>query len=218
MKSVYDIVQIIPLLFIYVYLINIYEPVRPGIYWSMLWLMFISIISIQSIGHILTLIIYSDNQNHNWHIMKFTFVSISFFFMMTLLANFFNPIHRMHYAYQFMSNFSILRWAHESHMLLQYGFDRCQPREIQTILYLMHIQNDNHFYYSIRMLIFNTLFYRCLSLIILIYKSNPLQNRRERAEQILNFHKDQMKPSEVYFPGLGSHMEFRIKLINTNVN
>lgn len=196
----------IPVIFIYAWIVNIYEPLRPGIYWWLTFLLFISVLAIQGLGHLIALLT-------NGHFTMLTITNIGVFLFLVILSNFFNPIGRMHYIYQLISNLSICRFLNEATILLQYAFGRCGPKEIQATLYVMMLTHEDHFYHCIHMLFFNLIFYRAMSLAILIAKSNPLENRRQRAEKIRNYQK-QMRPLNAFIPGLSNtDQQFCIKKV-----
>ncbi|KPM09555.1 ABC transporter sub-family G-like protein 19 [Sarcoptes scabiei] len=212
MKSIIDLLPIVPVLLIYITIINIYESVRPGIYWWLCFIMFLAVINAQGCAHLLALL-NLNRRMIDWQATILTITSISYFFFLTLLSNFYNPIGKMHYIFQFLANFSFIRWANEAIMLLEYGFDRCGSKQIQAVLHFMMIPNDQYFYRCLNMLIFNIIIIRFLAILLLIFKSRPLENRRRRAKKILHHHQ-QMKPCEAIIPGLASHIEFSIKQIN----
>lgn len=190
---------------IYVWIIDIYETTHPRIYWSIFLLLFLSVQVFQAMGHCLSLL-----SNNN----SFIYIALAncLYTLMILTANFFTKIANLHYSLQIISNLSICRFMIEGNLILQYGFGRCRPNDIQSILYNMNIPGDHYYYHCIRMLIFQLLLFRLISFAILIAKSNPLQNRRLRAERIEKY-RGNMKPSNAIIPGLSSHVEFRIRKI-----
>lgn len=97
------------------------------------------------------------------------------------------------YFYKFLANFSPLRFGFEGLLLLQYGFNRCHSdrKEIQIILHQFGIVNDEEYFYTcILMLVFNIIFHRFITFLVLMIKMNPYNNRRKRSERILRHHND----------------------------
>nr|XP_027202656.1 ABC transporter G family member 2-like [Dermatophagoides pteronyssinus] len=199
------IIEWIPLLITavgFVYTINIYEQIRPGIYYWLLFLFILAMIPMQSFGYLL--VILSCN-NFAIIVVIMTVISVIWY----LLSDGNAPIYNLHYAYQMISNFVPTKFMNRSFLALVYGFDRCRSKEIQPTLYYYRI-NDDDFYQAIPMLIMNGLLFHTLSLLILIMKANPFKSRRNRAKKILDHHQT-LKPSNVIIPGLGCHHEFTIK-------
>ncbi|KAH9493660.1 ABC protein, sub ABCG [Dermatophagoides farinae] len=199
------VIEWIPLLITtigFVYTINIYEIVRPGIFYWYTLLFILAVIPMQSIGYLLVIVAANS---FAVIIVTMSVISIIWF----LLSDGNAPIDDLHYSYQILSNFVPLRFLNRGTLILQYGFDRCRSKEIQAILYRYHIVDDdlNH---SILMLIMNVLLFQTLALLALIVKVNPFQSRRNRAEKILNHHQT-LRPLNVIIPGLGCHHEFTIK-------
>ena len=163
----------------YVYICNIYESVLPGTFWKLVLLLTLSGIGFQGMAHVFSLL-------SNGNITILTIISISVFILFCQISNFFLPLAQLHYIYQFIANFSISRFVFEAALLLQYGFGRCGPKQIQPILYTMSI-DDGHFYYCIQMLLVNLVLYRGLAIYLLMVKSNPVQNRRQRVARLVGY-------------------------------
>ena len=217
MKCIFEIVPIIPVMMIYVYIINIYESVRPGIYWWMFALFLMAMLSIQSVSNLVALLVTNvgGGQRAGSQMIMLIVCSITYIFLMNSLSNFYNPLDTVHYFYQIIAYFNTSRWLHEALILLQYGFGRCGKKEIQAILYIMHIYHDEYFYKCVTMLFANMLLYRTLALLVLLAKSNPMKNRRKRAEQILQYHQKYLEhtPINTIIPGLTTDLHFSIKQI-----
>ena len=169
----------IPLIWTHVYICNIYEPVRPGIHWPLFGLMLLTATAIQGMAHAICLIT-------NGNLLLMTALTVFIYTSFSVIGNFFLTLANLHYIYQFASNFAIFRFMFESFMLLQYGFGRCGPHDIQTILHMMAI-SDADLPYTVTMLIFDMILYRVLTLGLLHYRMNPIQNRRQRMERILGY-------------------------------
>ena len=86
-------------------------------------------------------------------------------------------------------------------MILQYGFGRCRPKEIQAILYSMSIE-DADYYVAIRMLIFNLTLYRVIAICLLIWRVNPIENRQKRISRILGQFREKFEPNIGTIPGI----------------
>ncbi|OTF71387.1 hypothetical protein BLA29_003491 [Euroglyphus maynei] len=184
------------------YTINIYESIRPGLFYWFIIIFTIAAIPMQCMGYLLAIL---TSKNFNMMIIIITVLTLIHY----MLSGSNTPIDDLHYTYQFISNFIPTRFVNSITLLLQFGFDRCRYKEIQSILYYFSI-TDDHFNHSIIMLIANGLFYQLLALIALIIKANPFKSRRQRAKKILDHHQT-MKRSNVIIPGIGCHHEFTIK-------
>ena len=172
MQSIMEIVPIIAVIIIYVYIGDLYEPIRPGIYLSFVYLFILATVAFQGMAHIFAL---SSNSNINILII----VSFTIFLIFSMLSNFMLTYNRLHYVYQFLSNFAISRFHYEAIILLLYGFNRCAPKEIQIILYSMSLVDDDY-YNCVWMLLFNIVFYRTVAIVLLIRQANPFQDQRSR--------------------------------------
>src|SRR5699024_7343675 len=100
-----------------------------------------------------------------------------------ILCNLFLNLADAHYAWQFLSNFSIMRFAFEALLLLEYGFGRCNQDEIQLFLHDRSLQ-DSDYSRIIAILIFNVIFWRCFAVYLLVCKSNPKENSKKCAKRI----------------------------------
>ncbi|KAH7643971.1 abc transporter-like protein 17 [Dermatophagoides farinae] len=198
-------IQILVVSAIFDYIIDIYEPIKSGMYFWQWFFHFMAIISIQGAGYLVATMTNDDPIT-----MAILLVGIGI--SNALLSNGGTPIRQLHYFYQFLSNFSPLRFAIEAIMVRLYGFGRCFPRQTPAILYKLRIDNDEYFYHCIIMIIINVLLYHSLAFIAIIIKSNPFDRRRRRAEKILEHH-EKLEQINVAIPGLGCHHEFIIKRI-----
>lgn len=215
MKSSYEIATLIPIILLYVYIVDIFEPIRPGIYSWMVLIILLGSLVIQGQSHLFALLI---GQNF----IVLIVITFATFFTWFTLSNCFNPISGMHYWYQFLAQFSVLRFMNEALFQLQYGFGRCGPNELSAVLYKMMLPKDKHgqyFYHCLRMLVFQIVFYRALALGVLIFKSNPRQNRRSRGKRIRNLYHEQkclsINQFDAIIPGLSAwNQEFHIKMVD----
>ncbi|KAH7636495.1 abc transporter sub-family g-like protein 3 [Dermatophagoides farinae] len=211
-KSGYEILALIPIILVYNYIVDVFEPVRPGMYWWMVILTFLGALVIQGQSHLFALLIGSN-------FIVLIVVTFSNFFTWFVLSNTFNPIEEMHYGYQFVAQFSVLRFINEALFQLQYGFDRCNTGEISIVLYKMMLSRDEqgqYFYHCLRMLLFQIVFYRSIALGVLIFKCNPQQNRRTRGHRIReSFRQRQSLRSnqlDTFMPGMSAcEQEFNIR-------
>lgn len=158
------------------YLGNLYESIRPGIYWNIVFLFILATVAFQSMGQMFTLL-----SRGNISLLIITSVSVFLFFV--LLSNFLLLNYRLPVFYQWLSNFAISRFIFEALILLQYGFGRCAEKEIQVTLYTMKIADDD-FYHCILMLVFNMIIYRLVAFYLLYCKVNLGENRSKRLERI----------------------------------
>ena len=181
MKFILETLFLPFLIMMYVYFFNIYEDSVPGLYWKFVQIIFLGSVAIQGLAHI-----YSFISRGN--IIIFTVVSVSSFFCFILMSNFFIKLEDLHYVYRFISNFAIQRFVMEPILLLQYGFGRCNSKEIQPILYQMALKDED---YSNRifMLFVNIIVYRLIALAFLLHSSNSIQNRRKRVSRVSNYQK-----------------------------
>ena len=56
-------------------------------------------------------------------------------------------------------------------IILQYGFGRCAPGQIQAMFYMMRLSDDD-FGYCIQMLLFNLVLYRVVAMCLLYARVN----------------------------------------------
>lgn len=175
-RSLGDLLPMIPIVLLYVYIGNIYEPIRPGIFWHFFAILLLSLAVSQSVSHIMIVL---SRQNVNVIII----ILIGSFNVFLLWSNFFVKMARAHYVYQFISNFAFARFTLESIILLQYGFGRCAKKEIQPVLYLMDLE-DEDYTTGILMLIFNLIVYRYIAFALLLRKMNPIENRQLRGKRL----------------------------------
>lgn len=200
MKSISESLPLIPIVMCHVYICNIYEDVKPGIYWQLVAMITLGGLAFQAIAHVFSLI-----SNGNMPIL--TTVSVGMFLLFQMLNNFFISIARLHYVYRFIASFSISRFVFESAILLQYGFKRCRHKEIQQFLYLMKLE-DVDLFHCIRMLVVNLIIYHLISIWMLVNKSNSMDNRRQRCER-LETYQEKIIPSNSI--GLNSNHTYRVE-------
>lgn len=211
MKIFIEIIPLIPVIFIYGYIINIYEPIIPGVYYSIIFCLVLGSLASQALGHLIAIITLGDFVALVVSIPAIQTISL-------LVSNMTTPIKRLHYAFQFLSNFSPTRFGIEAISLLQYGFNRCRRKQVQKLLYRLRMENDEHKHHpsflmnTVIMLIFIIIFYRIVALLILLTKTNRYENRRKRAQKIANHHRS-FKKLNVFIPGLQCHNELIIKQI-----
>ncbi|OTF77879.1 hypothetical protein BLA29_006224 [Euroglyphus maynei] len=211
MKILAEILSLIPALVIYTYLVDIYEPIHPYMFYWMLFFTFLSALAAQAFGHLVAILTLG-----NFVLLVISIPAIEVISL--LISNMGTPVRRLHYIFQFFSNFAPTRFIIEAMFLLQYGFDRCRQKEVQKSLLKFKMEDDEHahhetfFTYTIIMLIFNILIYRIVTLLLLLAKTNRYENRRKRALRIENSYQN-LKPSNVIIPGLQCHHELTIKRI-----
>jgi len=97
--------------------------------------------------------------------------SIAAYLVLILLSNYFIPLKNLHYVHQLISMLSIPKYAFEAIALLEYGFGRCGPREIQVVLAWMDLQDEDYFT-CIAMLAFHVVLYRSIAFWLLVRKAN----------------------------------------------
>ncbi|XP_075585835.1 uncharacterized protein LOC124495078 isoform X2 [Dermatophagoides farinae] len=213
MKMWVELLPQIPIFLLYTLLIDIYEPVRPGIYFSIAFYIILGAAAYQSVGHLLSIVTYGE-----FVALVISIPGVEAIFL--AVSNLGTPVKRLHYLLQFISIFAPTRFGIEAMLLLQYGFDRCRRKEVQKILFQLKMENDEHEHHTtfliqtLIMLIFNLLFYRLVSLLLMIIKCNHVDDRRKRALKIADFHqKHLIEPSNVFIPGLQCDSELIVKRI-----
>lgn len=165
-------------------------------------MLLLSTIALQGMAHSFAII---SEQNIYLQII----LSSSVVLLFVLLGNLYIPFYKLHYIYQYVANFSVVRYCYEAMMILQYGFGRCGPKEIQATLHMMQI-NDDHFYTCIVMIIFNLVLNRVIAIGLLVYKSNPANNEHSHRE-IIKARAEKLNPQHAIIAGLSCSQEFRIK-------
>src|SRR5699024_10920946 len=103
-------------------------------------------------------------------------------FVSILLSNCFNNLTDLHYALQYLANFSITRFAYEAMLLLEYGFGRCNPDQVQLVLFAKSL-HDSDYHHKLAMLGFNVVFWHALALWMLVYRANPREDVKQRSSQ-----------------------------------
>lgn len=187
MKLFINLLQTVLILLIIVYFSDIYESIRIGAYWWIFSILFLSCLSIYGLGNILAAIV-----GINWAIIAIIVPGLTI--ISILLGNLGSPVKRLHISFQFLSLFSTHRFMSEAIFLLQYSFDRCQHNEIQRTLYNLQINPTvEYFYYCLTMLIIQAIFFNAVSLMILLAKMNPFENRKKRAKKIFDYQQNLVK-------------------------
>lgn len=186
MKSIFEIIPLIITNFVYVYIIDIYDPVvRESLYWPLFNLLTLASIGYIGLAHCCILLFRGS-------FMGQMLLLICIYVFLMILSNFLIPITKMHYIYQFLSHFGLSRYILELFTLLQYGFNRCQPREVQGVLYSMSI-TDADYYPDILMLVFNVILYRLFAIYLFIRRVNPIENRQKRISRISQYREKVLK-------------------------
>src|SRR5699024_296842 len=103
----------------------------------------------------------------------------------------------------------------EATLLLQYGFGRCRPKEIHAILYSFSLE-DADYSRAIRMLLLNLVLFRLIAVWLLIWRANPIENRRKRVSRIGRY-REKLQPEIAVFTGMESTLQqFRIRQSRAN--
>jgi hypothetical protein len=184
----------------YVFIIDIYE--GNTIFFAYLLFLSIGILSIQSVGHIIG-ILFSEN------VRIAIICSVGYGLFIFFLSNFLIPIQELHYTLQWLSNLSMTKLIFECMVILFYGFDRCTDRELSSIMYLLELE-DYTFYTNARLLIFQFIFLRSLTLLTLSIKVNPFTSQKKVDKQHQIAYK-KLISSNALIPGLSSPFELKIK-------
>ena len=195
--------------FLFMYICDHYSPIRGSrFYWDLMTIIILALIASQAVSHLITTIT-----------RKYLFVQIiiyfSTFFFSVLIGNMYLSLYKLHYVLQFLSKFSIPRYTYQGIMLLQYGFGRCNPKEIQAVLTVMQVQ-DEDYYTGIVMLIFNIVFFHTVTILLLFRKvnySNQLYRDPNQVKLVAENNKH-LENSLVIIPGIDSFHQFRINCQN----
>ncbi|XP_054157346.1 uncharacterized protein LOC128955701 [Oppia nitens] len=161
-KCIEELIPTIITLFLYIYIIDIYEGTRIFVFY--LYFLTIGILCIQSFGHLIG-IIFSDNQKIA------VLFSVALYLLLFLLSNYFVPINELHYAIQWFSNLSTFKLLFECILILFYGFNRCSGNEFSSVMFVFGFQ-DQQFYSNIKILVCKLIVLRVLALIVLLIKVN----------------------------------------------
>ena len=179
-KSIAEVVPLLPTIAIYIYILDIYEPVVPGgIYWQIVYLMLLATIGFCSMGHCFSLLAGGN-------VTLMTILLVTLFVLSLILDNSAIHIADMPYYWQALSHLSISRYLYSSILLLQYGFGRCAPKELQTVLSAMSVEEADYGS-NVLMLIFNLVVYRVLAFVLLVKRANPVEDRQKRMARIVQF-------------------------------
>ncbi|OTF81654.1 hypothetical protein BLA29_003134, partial [Euroglyphus maynei] len=128
-RIIIEWIQIMAVLAIFDYIIDIYEPIQSGMYFWQWFFHSMATISMQGAGYLLTIMANKDD------FKTLAILLVGLGISNALLSNGGTPIRQLHYFYQFLSNISPLRFAIEALLLRLYGFGRCLPRQTPALLY-----------------------------------------------------------------------------------
>lgn len=183
MRSLFEMIPLMISNVFYVCLINIYETiVQSNVYFSFWLILTLAQLGISALGQCITLI---SGPN-----FSLTVVVLAGTFIFTMvIGGALVPFSQMHYIYRLLSTFSIPRFAFHLPILLQYGFGRCQEKEVNLALYMFDL-TDADYLPSIGMLLMNLVIFRLLSLYLLIRHVNTLENRMKRNARIVQHQKN----------------------------
>lgn len=98
------------------------------------------------------------------------------------LSNVFTSLSAIHYFYQLLSHLAFVRWPLQALLVGEYGFDRCNDKQVHPILDWMGVDNGSEgFTVAIGWMLINLAFWRGLPLWMLIWKVNPSGGKKVNA-------------------------------------
>ena len=121
----------------YVYIGNIYAIVVPSIYWHLALILLFGVSAFQALCGIILLF-------WNLHLPLSISTAAGIYQLMIFSSNLFIRVTNMGAIHQVFATLSLLRYIFESIFLLQYGFGRCGPKEIQVVLAWMGVEDGDY--------------------------------------------------------------------------
>lgn len=186
MKSFFETIPLAISNVFFVLLVNIFEPVvNSSVYFSFWIVLTVAQQGVIGMGQSITLL-----GGKNFNLIVIALAGVYVFTM--LISGSFVSLSEMPYIYQALSTFSVPRFTFASSMLLLFGFGRCQEKEVNIFLYSMDF-HDADYLPSIGMLAFNAVFYRSLSLYLLVCRLSLLENRKKRVARIVQHQAEMIK-------------------------
>lgn len=190
-QSMAGVTLILPSIFAFVAIVDIYEPVLEFFFYPHLVLLtFLGVLATTAQGHALSILSCKSMPLQTVLIIGYTFFSL-------LIGNFVVPVEDMHYFWRGLANFSAPRYLFEALIALQYGYGRCPNKgEVSSILYGMSINKEDAqsvYGHSLRMLAFNAILFRLLALWLFVRQANPTQNRKCRVDRIEAYRKETLE-------------------------
>lgn len=161
-KSIVDIVPLLPPLAIFVYIVNIYVD-RPRLYGHLFLILLLSILIAQATFYVFLLLCRCK-------VIIACIVLDVFYLVNVLLCNVFIPL-KGRPLMQLLSNLTLFRHTLEGLILRVYGFARCGEREVQPILEFMELTDADYPVILFKLLI-NLIFWKGLALYLLVKKVN----------------------------------------------
>ena len=138
-------VIILPIIIIHHYITDIFDSERPGLFYPLLFVYLLTSIAAQGLGYICG-ILFSSN-------LTYLCISLPSLFLVSIIVIISPYAKSILFFYPFIK-FNPIRYLNEASLVLQYGFGRCGPKEIQATLYVMMLHHDDHFYHCLQMLLF----------------------------------------------------------------
>ncbi|OTF69286.1 hypothetical protein BLA29_002804, partial [Euroglyphus maynei] len=180
-KLLYDSIKLIPIILIYVYMIDIYSPILSNNYF--IWYTIILHMGSMAFVAVINMAILIFPRN----MINIFIVIICFLCFDHLMWHTGPTIDQMNFIVRFVDNFSILKRLHNANIWLIYGDGRCK-NEIQILLHMIHMpdQMDLFLMNYIEMAI-NIIVYHCVAFSLFLYKSNEIINRHERVQRIQQY-------------------------------
>lgn len=104
-------------------------------------------------------------------------LAVGAYLINVMLCGFFAPIEELPEGLQWITNISFVKQTFEMMLFLVYGFERCGPGLIPSVLYQINIVEENKFWRNSIVLGFQVINYRFLALFVLLIKANPITLR-----------------------------------------
>ena len=194
-------VIILPIIIIHHYITDIFDSERPGLFYPLLFVYLLTSIAAQGLGYICG-ILFSSN-------LTYLCISLPSLFLISIMV-ILSPYSKSLTIYQPFIRFNPIRYLTEASVMLQYGFGRCGPREIQVILYKLGIKHDEYYYECILRIIINIIIYHSIAFALLYYQRKDF-NLRRRTEKIQQSIHNRKQSLNIMIPGLTCDHQYTIK-------
>ncbi|XP_046920577.2 uncharacterized protein LOC124500536 [Dermatophagoides farinae] len=195
------VIIILPIVFLHYYITDIYDPIRPGMFYSLMFVCILAAIASQGLGYICG-ILFGFN-------LTYLCISLPSLFLISIMV-ILSPYSKSLTIYQPFIRFNPIRYLTEASVMLQYGFGRCGPREIQVILYKLGIKHDEYYYECILRIIINIIIYHSIAFALLYYQRKDF-NLRRRTEKIQQSIHNRKQSLNIMIPGLTCDHQYTIK-------
>ncbi|OTF74325.1 hypothetical protein BLA29_010507, partial [Euroglyphus maynei] len=191
---------ILPIILLHHYVTDIYDPIRPGMFYSLMYVCILTAIAAQGLGYICAILFRSN----------FTYLCLSLpsLFLISIMV-ILTPYAQSLTVFHPFIKFNPIRYLNEAAIILQYGFGRCGPREIQIILLKLGIKHDDYYYECILRTIINLIVYHSIAFTLLYFQHKNFK-LRERTNN-LKSNQNPRQSLNIMIPGLTCDHQFTIK-------